>query len=74
MDQDRAITATFGRPKGTKITKARIKARKRSASFSFTAPGAITGFQCVGPQNQIERSFELSDGRSSTRSRSLIVA
>ena len=47
LDQDRTLTATFGPPKGTKITKAKIAAAKRSASFSFSAPGAITGFQCT---------------------------
>jgi hypothetical protein len=46
MDQDKSLTATFGPPKGTKITRAKINARKHRASFAFSAPGAITGFQC----------------------------
>jgi alpha-tubulin suppressor-like RCC1 family protein len=46
MDSERSLTATFGPPKGTAIAKAKIVKRKGRASFSFTAPGAITGFQC----------------------------
>jgi hypothetical protein len=46
MDRDQSVIATFGRPKGTQITKAKINARKGTARFAFTAPGAITGFQC----------------------------
>jgi alpha-tubulin suppressor-like RCC1 family protein len=46
MEAGQIVTATFGRPKGTKITKAKINRRSDSARFSFTAPGAITGYQC----------------------------
>ncbi len=46
MDGDRSVTATFGPPRGTAITAARFRHRKRRAVFSFTAPGAITGYQC----------------------------
>jgi hypothetical protein len=46
LDQDQTVTATFGPPKGTEITSAKLSSRKKSASFDFTAPGAITGFQC----------------------------
>ena len=46
LDKDKAVTATFGRPKGTKILKGKVNHPKGAASFSFTAPGAITGFQC----------------------------
>ena len=46
MTGDRGVVATFGRPKGTKITRAKIKPKEGSASFSFGAPGAISGFQC----------------------------
>jgi alpha-tubulin suppressor-like RCC1 family protein len=46
LAQDQTVTATFGPPKGTKIAKAKIDSRKKKATFSFTAPGAITGFQC----------------------------
>jgi hypothetical protein len=46
MGRDQDLTATFGPPKGTKITRAKVSSRKKSAVFGFTAPGAITGFQC----------------------------
>jgi len=46
MSQDQTVTATFGPPKGTAITKATINSRKKKASFTFAAPGAITGFEC----------------------------
>jgi alpha-tubulin suppressor-like RCC1 family protein len=46
MGADQDVTATFGPPKGTTITGAKISSRRRSAAFRFTAPGAITGFQC----------------------------
>ena len=61
MDADRTVTATFGPPKGTQITRAKItqgKKKKRAktstkpkptakAQFEFTAPGAVTGYQCM---------------------------
>jgi alpha-tubulin suppressor-like RCC1 family protein len=72
MDADKSVTATFGPPKGTKITKAKIKQGKKprkgakrkakasrtakprrkpkptaSATFSFSAPGAVSGYQCM---------------------------
>ena len=46
MGGDQTVTATFGVPKGTAITKTVIKGKKRRAKFAFTAPGAITGYQC----------------------------
>jgi alpha-tubulin suppressor-like RCC1 family protein len=46
MGQDQIVEATFGPPKGTAITRAKISSRKKSARFSFAAPGAITGFEC----------------------------
>jgi predicted phage tail protein len=46
MDGDQTVTATFGRPKGTRILKAKINRRKRKARFTFTSRGAITGYQC----------------------------
>ncbi|MBA3866591.1 MAG: hypothetical protein H0X42_09655 [Solirubrobacterales bacterium] len=46
MNADQMVTATFGPPTGTAITAATINRKKRTASFSFTAPGAITGFEC----------------------------
>ncbi len=47
MDADRSVTATFGRPTGTRITKAKTQSKKKRATFSFAAPGAITGFECL---------------------------
>ncbi len=47
MDGDQVVTATFGRPKGTRITKAKIVRRKKRATFSFSAPGAVTGYECM---------------------------
>jgi alpha-tubulin suppressor-like RCC1 family protein len=46
MSQDQTVTATFGPPVGTAITKSKVNSRKKRATFSFTAPGAITGFEC----------------------------
>jgi alpha-tubulin suppressor-like RCC1 family protein len=46
MSGDQTVTATFGVPKGTAITKALIKSKKGRAKFAFTAPGAITGYEC----------------------------
>jgi hypothetical protein len=46
LDADQTVTATFGPPAGTAITAALVKSKKKKASFSFTAPGAITGYQC----------------------------
>jgi alpha-tubulin suppressor-like RCC1 family protein len=46
LDTDQAITATFGPPKGTAITVAKVNSKRKSASFAFSAPGAITGFEC----------------------------
>jgi alpha-tubulin suppressor-like RCC1 family protein len=46
LDSDQNVTATFGPPAGTAITKAVIKPKKKKATFSFTAPGAVTGYEC----------------------------
>jgi alpha-tubulin suppressor-like RCC1 family protein len=46
MSQDQTVTATFGPPIGTTITKRNVNSRKKRATFSFTAPGAVTGFEC----------------------------
>lgn len=46
MSQDQTVTATFGPPVGTAITKSNVNSRKKRATFSFAAPGAITGFEC----------------------------
>jgi hypothetical protein len=57
MDGDQGLTATFGPPRGTQIASARLNARKRSATFAFSAPGAITGFECelIRPRPRIRR-------------------
>ena len=47
MDADQQVTATFGPPRGTAITKSAISRAKRAATFAFAAPGAITGFECA---------------------------
>jgi alpha-tubulin suppressor-like RCC1 family protein len=62
MDGEKTVTATFGPPKGTRITKAEItqarepkktahasagKKPAAKAKFSFSAPGAVTGYQCL---------------------------
>jgi alpha-tubulin suppressor-like RCC1 family protein len=57
---DQTVTATFGPPKGTKITKAKIKQGKKAkkgakgktkpkarATFAFTTPGVVSGYQCM---------------------------
>ncbi len=46
LTQDQTVTATFGVPKGTLITRAKISSKKKLAKLSFSAPGAITGYQC----------------------------
>jgi alpha-tubulin suppressor-like RCC1 family protein len=47
MEADQTVTATFGPPKGTAITRSKIQSPKRKATFSFSAPGVITGFECL---------------------------
>ena len=65
MGADHAVTATFknkspGPPKpkspDTKITKAKFNARKRGATFTFTAVGGSTGFQCALVSRKQRRS------------------
>ena len=46
MGTDQTVTATFGIPKGTAITKSYVNSKKKKATFSFSAPGAITGYEC----------------------------
>jgi alpha-tubulin suppressor-like RCC1 family protein len=46
MDGNQSVTATFGPPKGTAITKSEIDNKKKKATFTFSAPGAITGYEC----------------------------
>ena len=60
MDADKTVTATFGPPKGTAITRANIKqgkkAKKRArrkpkpkatATFGFSTPGLVSDYQCM---------------------------
>jgi alpha-tubulin suppressor-like RCC1 family protein len=62
MDSDQTVTATFGVPIGTKITVARIVSKKRKATFSFSTPGAITGYECllVKPKPKKKRKAKAS--------------
>lgn len=46
LASDQVVTATFGAAAGTKLTRSRVNRKRRTASFAFTAPGAITGFEC----------------------------
>jgi alpha-tubulin suppressor-like RCC1 family protein len=46
MSQDQTVTATFGVPKGTAITAATVNSKKKKATISFSAPGAISGYEC----------------------------
>jgi len=46
LGADKTVTATFGRPKGTRILKAKVDPAHGSALFRFSALGAITGYQC----------------------------
>ncbi len=79
LDKDKTVTATFGRPKGTRIIKAKLNAAQGSASFSFTAPGAITGYQCqlIKPRKRFSkcrspvRYQHLRPGRYTFRVRAL---
>jgi hypothetical protein len=54
MSTARRVVATFGPPKGTTITAAKINKEKHSAQFRFAAPGAVTGFECklIRPKQQ----------------------
>ena len=36
----------FSPPHGTHLTSSKVKQKKRSASFSFSAQGTVVGFQC----------------------------
>ena len=46
MDGDQAVAATYGPPKGTAVTKLALDRKKRTATLTFSAPGAITGYEC----------------------------
>jgi hypothetical protein len=66
MSSSRNVTASFSlvpAPSHTKITKAKINARKHAASFSFTARGA-SGFACelVAPTKKGHKKPKLKFG------------
>jgi hypothetical protein len=67
MDADRTVTATFGRPTGTRIDRAKIIRRKRVARFSFSAPGAITGYQCMLVRKPLRRKAAKSSKQRKRR-------
>jgi hypothetical protein len=67
MDGGRTVTATFGRPTGTRIDAAKIIRRKRFARFSFSAPGAITGYQCMLVRKPLRRKAAKSSKRRKRR-------
>ena len=67
MSSDQTVTATFGKPTGTRITKARIKARRKKATFSFEAPGALTGFQCLLARPKPKSKSRRRAGKSKSR-------
>ncbi len=68
MGGDQTVTATFGPPKGTAITAAKINRKKRTASFTFQAPGAVTGFQCrlIRPKKKKKPHRKKHGGRHRT--------
>lgn len=50
LDADVTVTATFGPPKGTQITGLKLigkRKKRKKAILRFTAPGAVTGFECL---------------------------
>jgi alpha-tubulin suppressor-like RCC1 family protein len=50
LDADATVTATFGPPKGTEITGLKLigkRKKRKKAILRFTAPGAVTGFECL---------------------------
>jgi len=50
LDTDATVTATFGPPKGTRITELKLigkRKKRKKAILRFTAPGAVTGFECL---------------------------
>jgi alpha-tubulin suppressor-like RCC1 family protein len=69
MGRDQDVTATFGPPMGTRITQAKVNRRKRSATFRYTAPGAITGFQCelVSPRRHRKHHRRAARSRAKAR-------
>ena len=64
MSGDQTVTATFGAPKGTRINSATIKSRKKKATFSFGAPGAVTGYECKLVRPKPKRKKNKGKGKS----------
>jgi alpha-tubulin suppressor-like RCC1 family protein len=67
MDSDQSVTATFGIPKGTAITAAKINSKKKNARFSFAAPGAITGFECMLVRPKAKKKQKKGSGGKHSR-------
>jgi alpha-tubulin suppressor-like RCC1 family protein len=69
MSQDQTVTATFGPPKGTTITKATIVSRKKKARFAFSVLGAITGFECelIAPKPKLHRKHHKGGAKRSSK-------
>jgi hypothetical protein len=65
MDSNQSVTATFGIPKGTAITSAKINKKQKTASFSFSAPGAITGFECMLVRPKAKKKPKKEHGKHS---------
>jgi alpha-tubulin suppressor-like RCC1 family protein len=69
MDGDQTVIATFGVPKGTAITKSKVDSKKKKATFTFSAPGAITGYECklVKPKSKKKKAKGHKRARTKTR-------
>jgi alpha-tubulin suppressor-like RCC1 family protein len=84
MNADQSVTATFGPPKGTMISRATIKQGKKpkegarpkpkpkaKAIFYFEAPGAVTGYECmlVRPKPKRNRARSGKRAQAATKRR-----
>jgi hypothetical protein len=47
-------------PEGTAISQAKIKKRKRTAKFLFSAPGTLTGFECAPSRSKPKKKGKKS--------------
>jgi hypothetical protein len=76
MDSDQSVTATFGVPAGTRITEAKIVNKKKKATFSFSAPGAITGYECllIRPKAKKHKKRSKHRARASAKARKATFA
>lgn len=64
LGSDQSVTATFGPPERTKITKATIVRKKKKASFTFTAPGVVSGFQCLLVKSKLKKKAKGNGGKA----------